>query len=101
MSDCWLCPDRSVASVTAGEAFGVLKTVPGSDDVAYAVLYTLEGVPIGAVIPGRWSGKEVRRVGADTAAVISRLSADEIDRHRRSVADLERLPLETVRSWGP
>lgn len=101
MHDQWLCPDRSVASVTAGEAFGILKTVPGSDDVAYAVLYTLDGVPIGAVIPGRWPGKEVRTVGGETVAVINRLPLKETRCCRCRVAVLERLPLETVRCWGP
>jgi len=101
MSDHWLCPDRSVASRTAGEAFGLLKTLPGSDEVAYAVLYTLDGVPIGAVIPGRWPGRKTDRVGADLAAIIRRLEADGIDRYRRSVAKLERLRFESVRCWGP
>lgn len=101
MSDRWLCPDRSIASATAGEAFGILKTVSEDDDVAYAVLYTLDGVPKGAVIPGRWEGRETSRVGTDTAAVIRRLSAHETERYRRAVAEIERLPLETVRCWDP
>lgn len=102
MSDCWIEPHKATVSHTAGESFGLLTIIPETDDVAYAILYTLEGIPLGAIIPGRWPGKEMRTTSAgDKVAVIRRLSADEVDHYRQIVSETHGFRMDAVRFWEP